>query len=79
MDDMIKFRSTQMKTFGFEEVITGLQILSEMVPLGRKCRAILEYDPATEDVKIETFIDKSDGRRAQERFLQEIRSDPSKM
>lgn len=38
----------------------------QTVPLGKKCRIILDYDPALQKTTIETFIDKSDMETVQE-------------
>lgn len=40
------------------------------VPIGTKCQIILDYDPALPKVTIETFIDKSDVERVQEKYSQ---------
>lgn len=40
------------------------------VPLDRKCRVIIDYDPALPKVSIETLTDKSDKVQVQEKHLQ---------
>ena len=49
-----------MDTEGFEMVLIGMSHLIRDVPLNKKCRVVLEYDPAESKVKIETFTDTED-------------------
>ncbi len=44
----------------------------QTVPLGTKCRVVLNYDPALQKVTIDTFIDKSGTDGVQERTMREI-------
>ena len=39
----------------------------QTVPIGTKCRIVLDYDPAQPKAMIETFIDKSDVERVREK------------
>ena len=55
---------------GFEQTLIGMLHMIQTVPLGTKCRIILDYDPALSKATIETFIDKSDVGRVQEKSSQ---------
>lgn len=64
-------RSTyHIETNGFEKVLLGAFHMIQTVPLGSKCRVVLDYDPALPKVKIETFIDRSDTAGVQEKHSQ---------
>ena len=78
MNEMEKFAEHHIKTFGFEEVCYGLSSLVNAIPLGRKCRVVFDYDPTARDATVTTFIDKSDGRRAQDKLIQGILGDSKK-
>ena len=73
---MEKHSTHHVETKGFEKVLMGAFHMIQTVPLGTKCRVILDYDPALQKVKIETFIDKSDKAGAQERSPQWFPYDP---
>ncbi len=73
---MEKHSTHHVETKGFEKVLMGAFHMIQTVPLGTKCRVILDYDPALQKVKIETFIDKSDKAGAQERAPQWVPYDP---
>ena len=75
---MERFTSSKMATYGFEEAVACMQILSGMITLGQKCRVVLEYDPEKERISVDCFKDtaKMDGFR--ERALQEALGDPRK-
>ncbi len=60
---MEKYSSYQIKTDGFEKVLVGMLHMIQTVPLGIKCRIVLDYDPASSKTTIETFIDKSEERK----------------
>lgn len=55
-EEMEKYASYGIQTDGLEKVLTGMFHMIQMVQLGRKCRVILEYDPAEPKASIETFI-----------------------
>lgn len=63
--EMEKHLTYHIQTDGFEEALIGIFHMIQTVPLGRKCRVVLEYDPALPKVSIETFTDKSDEGQAQ--------------
>ncbi|RKI22039.1 hypothetical protein D7V82_20750 [bacterium 1xD8-6] len=62
---MEKYSTYHINTEGFEKVLLGMFHMVQTVPIGTKCRVILDYDPALEKTTIETFIDKSDGKPVQ--------------
>lgn len=67
---MEKYSEYHIRTDGFEKVLVGLLHMVQTVPLGTKCRIILDYDPALPKTTIETFIDKSDTEQVQEKHSQ---------
>ena len=67
---MDKYSSYHIKTDGFQQVLTGIFHMIQLVPLDRKCRIIIDYDPTLPKASIETFTDKSDGMQAQEKQFQ---------
>lgn len=64
---MEKYSTYHIKTDGFEKILIGMLHMIRTVPLGTKSRIILDYDPAKRKVTVETFIDKSDMERFQEK------------
>jgi len=62
---------------GFEKALLGMFHMIQTVPLGRKCRIVLEYDPASPKASIETFIDKSDEGQAQGKPFQWVPYNPT--
>lgn len=66
-----------IETDGFEKVLIGMFHMIQTVPVGRKCRIVLEYDPALPKTTIETFTDKSDAGQAQEKPFQWVPYDPT--
>jgi hypothetical protein len=74
---MEKYSSYHIQTDGFEKVLTGLFHMVQIVPLDRKCRVILDYDPALPKVSIETFTDNSDKGQVQEKPFQWVLYDPT--
>ena len=73
---MEKYSTYHIETDGFEKVLVGMLHMIQQVPLGTKCRIVLDYDPALPKATIETFIDKSDVERVQEKSSQWNLSDP---
>lgn len=67
---MEKYYVYHIQTDGFQKVLAGMVRMAQTVPLDKKCRAVIDYDPALPKVTIETFIDKSDEEQAQETFPQ---------
>lgn len=67
-----KYSVYNIETDGFEKVLLGLFHMIQTVPLGVKCRVILDYDPALPKTKIETFIDKSNMEQVREKTHQWI-------
>ena len=67
---MEKYSSYHIQTDGFQQVLVGMAHMVRTVPLDRKCRVIIDYDPALPKVSIETFTDKSDETQVQEKYLQ---------
>lgn len=57
---MEKYSTYHIETDGFEKVLVGTLHMIQQVPLGTKCRIVLDYDPALPKATIETFIDKPD-------------------
>lgn len=76
-ETMEKYSTYHIKTDGFEKVLMGFFRMTQTVPLGTKCRVVLDYDPALPKVTIETFIDKSNMDGVQERLLQWVPDDPT--
>ncbi len=74
---MEKYSGYHIQTGDFEKVLIGLFHMIQLVPLGRKCRVVLEYDPALPKVSIETFTDKSDEGQAQEKLFRWVPYDPT--
>ncbi len=68
----------QIETDGFEKTLLGMFHMVQTVPLGRKCRIVLEYDPVLQKTTIETFIDKSNAGQAQEETLQWVSYEPTR-
>ena len=64
---MEKYSTYHIETDGFEKVLVGMLHMIQQVPLGTKCRIVLDYDPALPKATIETFIDKSDVERVREK------------
>ncbi len=67
---MKKYSSYHIQTDGFQHVLTGIVHMAQTVLLDRKCRVVIDYDPALPKVSIETFTDKSDETQVQEKYLQ---------
>lgn len=63
---MEKYSEYHIRTDGFEKILIGMLHIIKTVPLGTKCRIILDYDPTLPKVTIETFTDKSDMEQVQE-------------
>lgn len=68
--EMKKYSSYHIQTDGFQQVLVGMAHMVRTVPLDRKCRVIIDFDPALPKVSIETFIDKSDKAQVQEKLPQ---------
>lgn len=62
---MDKYSTYQIETESFEKILVGVFHMIQTVPLGSKCRVVLDYDPALQKTTIETFIDKSDMEKFQ--------------
>lgn len=75
--EMKKLSVYHIQTDGFEKVLAGMFHMIQTVPLGRKCRVVIDYDPALPKACIETFIDKSDEKPAQEKPHQWVPYDPT--
>lgn len=60
MDTMKKYSAYHIQTEGFQKVLTGMMHMVQTVPLNKKCRVVIDYDPELPKATIETFIDKSD-------------------
>lgn len=73
---MEKYSTYHIETKGFEKVLIGMLHMIQTVPLGTKCRVILDYDPTLPKATIETFIDKSDREQVQEKASQWNLYDP---
>lgn len=67
---MKKYSSYHIQTDGFQQVLVGMAHLARVVLLDRKCRVVIDYDPALPKVSIETFTDKSNREQVQEKHLQ---------
>lgn len=74
---MDKYSTYHIETDGFEKVLIGILHMVQTVPIGTKCRIVLDYDPAQPKAMIETFIDKSDVERVQEKSSQWDLYDPT--
>lgn len=72
---MERFTSSKMATYGFEEAVACMQILSGMITLGQKCRVVLEYDPEKERISVDCFKDTAKMDGFLERALQEALGD----
>ena len=59
-DILEKYSDYHIQTDGFQQILVGLFHMIQTVPLDRKCKVIIDYDPALPKVGIETFTDKSD-------------------
>lgn len=57
---MEKYSIYNIQTDGFQQVLVGAVHMAQTVLLDRKCRVVIDYDPASSKVSIETFTDKSD-------------------
>ena len=58
----IDFIFTQaIETEGLEKVLIGAFHIIQKVPLRKKCRIVLEYDPAFSKASIETFTSIMEG------------------
>ena len=75
-EGMEKYSTYHIKTEGFEQVLIGMAHMLQTVTIGTKCRVILDYDPALPKATIETFIDKSDIEKVQEKPFQWTLYDP---
>lgn len=62
---MDKYSAYHIQIDGFQQVLVGLFHMIQTVPLDRKCRVIIDYDPALPKVGTETFIDTSDKAQVQ--------------
>lgn len=69
-EELEEYSTYSIETEGFEKVLIGAFHMVQTVPIGTKCRIILDYDPALPKATIKTFIDKSDVKRVQERSSQ---------
>lgn len=69
---MEKYSSYNIQTDGFQQVLVGLFHMVQTILLDRKCRVVVDYDPALPKVSIETFTDKSGGTQVQEKPFQWI-------
>lgn len=69
---MKKYSTYHIETSGFEKILMEAFHMIQTIPLGTKCRVVLDYDPALPKVKIETFIDTSDTAGVPERHPQWI-------
>lgn len=67
---MEKYSTYHIRTDGFDKILTGMVHMIQTIPIGIKCRVVLDYDPALPKVTIETFTDKSDMERVQEKASQ---------
>ena len=67
---MEKYSSYHIQTDGFQQVLVGLFHMIQTIPLDRKCRVVVDYDPALPKVSIETFTYKPDGGPVQEKRFQ---------
>ena len=56
-----KHSAYYIETEGLEKVLIGAFHMIQTVPLGKKCRIVLEYDPAFSKASIETFTSIMDG------------------
>lgn len=61
-----KYSTYHIQTDGFEKILVGMAHIIQTVPIGKKCQIIIDYNPASSKVKIETFIDRSDVGQVQE-------------
>ncbi len=75
LKEMEKYSSYHIQTDGFQQVLIGIRHMVQTVLLDRKCRIIIDYDPALPKVNIETFIDKSDEEQVQEKLPQLVLGD----
>lgn len=71
-----KHSAYHIETEGLEKVLIGAFHMIQTVPLGKKCRIVLEYDPASPKASIKTFIDKSDDGQTQKKLFQWVPYDP---
>lgn len=67
---MEKYSSYHIQTNGFQQALIGLFHMIQAVPLDRKCRVIVDYDPTLPKVSIETFTDRPDMGQVQEKPFQ---------
>lgn len=58
--DMEKYSSYHIQTDGFRQILVGVAHMLRTIPLDRKCRVVIDYDPALPKTSIDTFTDKSD-------------------
>lgn len=65
-----KYSTYHIQTDGFQQVLVGMAHMVQTIPLDRKCRVIIDYDPALPKARIETFTDKSDDEQVQGKFPQ---------
>lgn len=70
MGAMEKHSVYHIQTEGFQKVLIGMAHIIQTVPLDKKCRVAIDYDPTLPKATIETFIDKSDEGQAQGTFPQ---------
>ncbi len=73
---MDKYSAYHIQTDGFQQVLVGLFHMIQTVPLDRKCRVIIDYDPALPKVGIETFTDTLDKVQVQGKPFQWNLYDP---
>lgn len=73
---MKKYSTYHIQTDGFEKILIGMLHMIQTVPIGTKCRIILDYDPALPKASIETFIDTSDMERVQEKPFRLVPGNP---
>lgn len=62
---MEKYSSYHIKTNGFQQIVVGVSRLLQTILLDRKCRVVIDYDPALPKISIDTFTDKSDKAQVQ--------------
>lgn len=69
-EEMEKYSIYHIRKENFEHVLIGMFHMIQTVQIGKKCRIILDYDPALSKVSIETFMNRSDVEQVQEKDSQ---------
>ncbi len=69
-EKMEKYSIYHIRKENFEHVLVGMFHMIQTVQIGKKCRIILDYDPALSKVSIQTFMNKSDMEQVQEKGSQ---------